>query len=190
MKSLFKSILAASLLLVTQQSIAQYSKVSFKTKAPLKLAIDGEEVHQESAKYMKLRLNQGRPYELKFYAENGTDPVLSKTIVIGEKERKAVYMVKYNKRKQEYRLITKVAKDKVSVADGLRNMGNMTYSAESTSAKADENGVSVEHSKSSGGVDGGALGDDLDEITSIFKNDKKKKKQEEDKRTVVVLKIK
>lgn len=189
MKNILKLLLATSLLLATQQVFAQHSKVSFKTKTPLKLSIDGENVSEDYAKYFKLRLNQGRPYELKFYTEDGT-AIISQLIMVGDKERKSDYMVKYRKRKDQYSLVLKTAKDKVSVADGLRNMGNMSYSVEQTSARADENGVSVEHSKESGGVDGGALGDSVDEIASVFKNDKKKKKQAEDQRTVVVLKIK
>ncbi|MGH1338396.1 MAG: hypothetical protein ACRBFS_19930 [Aureispira sp.] len=190
MKTLLKLLLVTSFLLATQQAFAQYSKVSFKTKQPLQLWVDGEAVNDGYAKYFKLRLNQGRSYELKFYVEDGSGIVVSETIMIGAKERKSDYMVKYHKRKQQYRLIVKSAKDKVSVADGLRNMGTMSYSAESTSARADENGVSVEHSKESGAVDGRALGDSVDAVASIFKNDKKKKKQAEDKRTVVVLKVK
>ena len=156
----------------------------------MQLWVDGRAINEGYAKYFKLRLNQGRAYELKFYVEDGSGIVVKETIMVGAKERKADYMVKYHKRKKQYRLIVKSAKDKVSVADGLRNMGNMSYSAESTSARADDNGVSVEHSKESGSIDGGALGDSVDAVSSIFKNGKKKKKQEADKRTVVVLKIK
>ena len=58
----------------------------------------------------------------------------------------------------------------------------------------DEQGnVSVEHSKESGSVDVGAVGDGVDAVGSMFGGDKaakKKKKLAEDPRTVVVLKIK
>jgi len=191
MKILLKLLLASSFLLFTTTLFAQYSKVSFKTKEPLQLWVDGKAIHEDYAKYFKLRLNRGRSYELKFYVKTGKGIVVKETIHIGAKERTADYIVKYHKRKDYYRLILKSSKDQVSVGDALRNMGTMSYSAESSSASADENGnVSVDHSRESGSVDGGALGDSVDAVASIFKNDKKKKKQEADKRTVVVLKIK
>lgn len=107
--------------------------------------------------------------------------------------KKTNHKTTYRKLKDTYWFSVLNSKDQVSFADGLRNIGTMKYTSESSGAYADGDGnVSVEHSKEEGSVDVGALGDSIDAVGSLFgnKDAKKKKKLQADSRPVVVIKIK
>lgn len=179
-------------LMSTQLLLAQYSKVSFKSNAPLKLIVDGETINENYAKFFKIRMLQSRSYDIKLVDESGREAVAIPDFTIGEKERKSDYKITYKKRKDTYWFSVLNSKDQVSFADGLRNIGTVEYSAEKSGAYADSDGnVSVEHSKEEGAVDVGAMGDGVDAVTSLFgdKDAKKKKKLQADSRPVVVITI-
>lgn len=193
MNYLSKLCLTVLCLVSTQLLFAQYSKVSFKSNAPLKMIVDGETINENYAKYFKVRMIQSKTYNVKFVDESGREAITLPTFAIGEKERKSNYKITYKKRKDDYWFSVLNSKDKVSFADGLRNIGTVEYSAESNSARADSDGnVSVKHSKSEGSLNVGALGDGVDAVGSLFgdKDAKKKKKLQADSRPVVVIKIK
>lgn len=193
MNYLTKLCLTLVCLMSAQLLSAQYAKISFKSNAPLKLIIDGETISEDYAKYFKIRMIQSRSYEVKLVDESGREAIALPNFTIGEKERKSDYKITYRKRKDEYWFSVLNSKDQVSFADGLRNIGTVEYSAESSSAGVDRNGnVSANYSKEEGAVDVGAMGDGVDAVTSLFgdKDAKKKKKLQADSRPVVVITIK
>lgn len=196
--------------LFAQALSAQYAKVTFESKTPFRIVVDGEKLHEEALSSARLRLNQGRTYQIEIFDKDQPQAVISRNIAVHEHEKKSSYKIKYNKRKKTYDLVAKSAKikdpnavrqpmtftmetretysgpdgaySKASKTDGSIGNGGATLNQKKASASADENGIKASAEEKNRDTSG------LQDLAKLGKSLKRKKK--DDGKTVVLLKKK
>jgi hypothetical protein len=210
----YNFLLLFSFLFMAAAAHAQYAKVQFSSKTPFRMEVDKEKIHEDHVSGIKLRLNQGRTYQIDLFDKATNELLVTANLPIHIHEKSAEYQLKYKKRIKSYALVEKSRKikdpnapktpmtfsmetkesyagpdgaySKSSKTDGTIGGGNTGFNQQKSSVSADENGISGKAEKKSGNL--GSLAETGNDLKMLGKALKRKKK--DDGKTVVVLKSK